>query len=200
MTTVHWARCTICHGTSEASLNFTSKCEINVLLVVHSILWRQERQQQQTGNEERVSEGKMIKIKEAETDVRGKNWDQTDNDSETVVENTGVKTTVEVWRSTKRNFLQEGPRKQSKWACSQLRLRCFLQWNWLKLNRSTLGVRVLQTSTKSPQALSLTSQKDRKSHMTFKGCLGLCEGNCKSAGQRRLFFLNSPGQQLIVRH
>lgn len=115
MTTVHWARCTICHSTSEASLNFTSKCEINVLLVVHSILWRQERQQQQTGNEERVSEGKMIKIEEAETDVRGKNWDQTDNDSETVVENTEVKTTVELWRSTKRNFLQEGPRKLSKW-------------------------------------------------------------------------------------
>lgn len=80
---------TVCQSTCKASLNFTSKCEINVLLVVHSILWRQERQQQQTGNEERVSEGKMIKIKEAETDVRGKNWDQTDNDSETVVENRG---------------------------------------------------------------------------------------------------------------
>lgn len=56
----------------------------------------------------------MIKIKEAETDVRGKNGDQTDNDSETVVQKTEVKTMVEVQISTMRYFLQEGAEKLSK--------------------------------------------------------------------------------------
>lgn len=59
--------------------------------------------------------GEMIKIKEAETDERGKNWDQTDNDSEMGVENTEVKTTVEVHRSINRHFLQDRQRKLSKW-------------------------------------------------------------------------------------
>lgn len=190
---------TVCQSTCKASLNFTSRCEINVLLVVHSILWRQERQQQQTGNEERVSEGKMIKIKEAETDVRGKNWDQTDNDSETVVENTEEKTTVEVRRSTKRHFLQEGRRKMSKWgvhnctrgvSCNETnsnwidQLWCESTSNFYQVSKSfifyfTKGLRKRHDLQRLPWSVWRKLDECRMWHW---------------------FFLNSPTQQLIVRH
>lgn len=145
-----WLTTTICNSSSNASLNFTSKPKTNVLFVVHSILWRQESRQQQTGNERRVSEGKIIKITETETDVRRKNWDQTDNDSETVVKNTAVKTMVEVQTIHNDEFLAEGSRKTVggdavvNSAVNNCIPSVFLAVNLTQTEWISSGVRVLQ--------------------------------------------------------